>query len=113
MTTVITPRTAAIAALNDAFRNAGPTEDWVVTEGVADRGAVFIAAAYCKVIAFDAFAPNNDPYGEHDFGAFMLDGERLFWKIDYYDDTRDWGPPDPTDVVTTVRVLTVMLSREF
>ena len=70
MTTVITPNARKIAALNDAFRCAGPNGDWVYTESLASRDPAFVAEALCKVIAFDAFAPNNDPYGEHDFGAF-------------------------------------------
>jgi len=31
---------------------------------------------------FSDFTPDDEPYGEHDFGAFDLDGVRLFWKID-------------------------------
>jgi hypothetical protein len=27
---------------------------------------------------------DNDPHGEHDFGAFEHEGQRIFWKIDYY-----------------------------
>ena len=34
---------------------------------------------------FDAFTPDNDPYGEHDFGSFSYAGETFFWKWDYYD----------------------------
>jgi hypothetical protein len=30
---------------------------------------------------FDAFTPDNDPYGERDFGAFEHNGDRIFWKI--------------------------------
>ena len=37
----------------------------------------------------------NDPWGEHDFGAFELDGKTLNWKIDYYDEWLDAGSPDP------------------
>ena len=32
------------------------------------------------VQALAAFMPDNDPYGERDFGAFDLAGQRLFWK---------------------------------
>jgi Protein of unknown function (DUF3768) len=40
---------------------------------------------------FDAFTTDNDPCGERDFGSFLLDGEKLFWKIDYVDK----ADPDP------------------
>ena len=33
---------------------------------------------------------DNDPHQEHDFVAFELDGQRLFWKVDYVD-KRDPG----------------------
>jgi len=39
-----------------------------------------------KTIAvFDDFCHANDPYEEHDFGSFEVDGHRIFFKIDYLD----------------------------
>ena len=38
-----------------------------------------------KVETFNTFTSDNDPHGEHDFGAFEHDGKKIFWKIDYYD----------------------------
>ena len=110
---LIDTQSHAIAVLNDAFRKAGPGPDWILTSGVVDRGAVFTAIACRKVMTFDAFAPNNDPYGEHDFGSVEIDGQKLFWKIDYYDETYQWGSPDPTDPSLTRRVVTIMLAREW
>ena len=37
--------------------------------------------------AFENFTDDNDPYFEHDFGNFELDGETIFWKIDLYEGT--------------------------
>ncbi|MBZ0211065.1 MAG: DUF3768 domain-containing protein [Hyphomicrobium sp.] len=34
---------------------------------------------------YSNFTPENDPFQEHDFGAFDIDGEQLFWKIDHFD----------------------------
>jgi hypothetical protein len=66
-----------------------------------------------KVENFDAFGPDNDPYGERDFGAFDHNGQKIFWKIDYYDTTLTKGSEDPSDPKQTVRVLTIMLASEY
>jgi hypothetical protein len=65
------------------------------------------------VETFDVFTHDNDPYGEHDFGAFEHNGQRIFWKIDYYDLTMTIGSEDPSDPKHTVRVLTVMLASDY
>ena len=63
--------------------------------------------------SFDRFDEENDPYGEHDFGALELEGERLFYKIDYYDQSLSAHSPDPSDETVTKRVLTIMLAEEY
>jgi hypothetical protein len=63
--------------------------------------------------AYDAFDAENDPYGEHDFGSFAIEGKRLFFKIDYYDLSLACHSPDATDPNVTRRVLTVMLADEY
>ena len=40
---------------------------------------------FVAVHAFDAFDRDNDPWHEHDFGALDIDGERVFFKLEYYD----------------------------
>jgi hypothetical protein len=65
------------------------------------------------VAAFDTFTEDNDPYGERDFGAVELEGERYFWKIDYYDRTLRFGAEDPSDTSETMRVLTLMHASEY
>ena len=66
-----------------------------------------------KVQAFEGFCPDNDPWGEHDFGSFEHGGELIYWKIDCYDAQMDHGSPDPTDPDQTTRVLTVLLAEEW
>lgn len=106
-----------IAALNDAFRK-NPLDRSLgklyMTAGVNAHGSEFVARAIAAVIAFNAFTADNDPHREHDFGSFDLDGEKLFWKIDYYStNDPDLGSEDPSDPAKTERALTIMLSEEY
>lgn len=90
-----------------------PTGRVLVTAGVNDRGPEFVARALATVASFDDFTKKNDPYGEHDFGAFSLEGHKLFWKLDYYNTSGEMGSEDPSDPEVTLRVLTVMLAEEY
>ena len=85
----------------------------VITRGVEARGWDFIARALAAVRDFSDFTTANDPYGEHDFGAFDLDGVKLNWKIDCYDRALEYGSPDPGDAEKTRRVLTILLAEEY
>jgi hypothetical protein len=71
------------------------------------------AAALQQVAAFDKFTGDNDPHGEHDFGAFDLCGRKFFWKLDYFDERMELGSEDPSDPKKTTRVLTLMLASEY
>lgn len=62
---------------------------------------------------FDDFDDANNPHGERDFGAFDYDGQRVFWKIDYYNKTLTYGSEDPSNASLTLRVLTIMLASEY
>ncbi len=115
-------RTARIQRLNDAFRQRLYVStigellvkgDIVVTSGVAEKGNPFMNDALLRVRLFSDFSADNDPYGEHDFGQFMIEGEKLFWKIDYYNLDLTAGSTDPSDSEQTRRVLTVMLASEY
>jgi len=107
-------RAKRIADLNDKFRKSLVTGGRTyMTAGVNSKGPEFVGKALVRVIAFDDFNADNDPHREHDFGSFELEGEKLFWKIDYYDLAGEFGSEDPTDPKKTLRVLTVMLAEEY
>jgi len=103
-----------IRALNDAFRKSftGAGRRYV-TAGISALSLQQQAAIMAKVVAFEAFEEGNDPYREHDFGAIDHAGQRIFWKIDYYDRACERGSEDPADESVTTRVLTVMLAEEY
>ena len=69
--------------------------------------------AVAAVSAFSDFSEDNDPHGERDFGAFEIGGQRLFWKIDYYDLDLALASPDAADPAVTRRILTLMLAEEY
>lgn len=106
--------TKKIAELNDLCRTAmGVAGRLVQTCGISALPAADQSAIREKVEIFDAFTEDNDPHGERNFGAFEHNGERIFWKIDYYDRTLSMGSEDPSDPKQTVRVLTIMLASEY
>jgi Protein of unknown function (DUF3768) len=102
-----------IRDLNDSFRQTFTGGNVLITRGVAALGPAQIARLFRRVKRYDAFDPDNDPYGEHDFGVIDDAGRRLFWKIDYYDRELELGSPNPADPDFTTRVLTIMLAEEW
>ena len=113
MTKTPTDTTARIRELNDAFRQGTGEGQVFVTAGINDQGLEFVAAAMIGVREFSDFNRDNDPYGEHDFGALDVLGQKVFWKIDAYDKDLKYGSSDPTDPTVTTRVLTIMLASEY
>ena len=92
-----TDRVKKIAELNDAFRSSLAGGRVVVTSGVAALCHRTQVDALRAVQAFTAFTPDNDPYGEHDFGFFKAAGHEFFWKIDYYDPSLTRHSDDAAD----------------
>lgn len=82
----------------------------LITSGILALGLEIIAKATYKMVSFDDF---DEDTPEHDFGTFTIDGQKFFWKIDYYNLTMDGGSPDPSDPEVTQRVLTLMLAEEY
>ena len=104
-----------IAQRNDAFRKAILTNPQhvggkvVLTSTIAESDA--LAEVLQAVKNFSDFSVGNDPHQEHDFGAFTIDGEKVFWKIDYYaDEDMDSGTED---TLNSYRVLTIMFTDEY
>src|ERR1700734_3378180 len=103
---VLNTQVVRIRELNDALRSTFVGGAIVITSGVAALDATIRKELLAAVRSFDAFSPDNDPHGEHDFGAIKIDGESFFFKIDYYDRSMNWHSPDATDPAVTTRVLT-------
>ena len=127
MSGAVLTRAERIARLNDLARSAmGIACVVVATEGIRALPEDDQSRLRELVETFDAFTPDNDPYGERDFGAIYqgLDGGwsasrpvdaamTVFWKIDAYDRALQFGSEDPADPAVTRRVLTIMLASEY
>lgn len=107
-----TDRRVVIASLNDAFRASFIGGRVFLTRGVA---ALDLASQARLITAVKTALPDveNDPWGEHDFGAIDFADERYFWKINYYALESETLSPDPSDPAVTRRVLTVMRADEY
>jgi Protein of unknown function (DUF3768) len=84
-----------------------------MTPGVAALGLDAVERIVKTIMVYDDFCRSNDPHEEHDFGAFDADGDRILFKIDYFDKTMTAHSPDPADPSVTERVITIMLAAEY
>lgn len=104
-----------IRELNDKFR-ANPYNGlgrFYVTHGVRSRGQDFVTKCVAAVKAYDKFDKGNDPYSEHDFFAFDVEGVELFWKCEYYDHSLKYASPNPADPKVTTRIGHILLAEEY
>jgi hypothetical protein len=106
----MTTKTEQIRALNDRLRQNFSEGTAVITSGVAALGAEAVARIVKTITVLDDFCQANDPYEEHDFGAFDAEGDVIFFKIDLYEEP-DVKDSNGEPVVN--RVLTIMLADEY
>ena len=107
----------SIQVKNDGFRKAvfmGPHPDGkaFMTDSVGNLAEQTQAMLFFKIITFDGFTQDNDPYGEHDFGCVELDGiPKVYWSINYYEDASLTEIAE--DPLNAYRVLIVMFAKEY
>ena len=104
---------ACVRTLNDNFRSTFIGGQVLMTQGVDALPIDTKARVILAVQRFNEFSADNDPHREHDFGSFEVEGERYFWKIDYYALDMDGGSEAPADPKKTTRVLTIMRADEY
>lgn len=113
METQIECQTCTIRSINDELRTTGKGGQIFITTGIRFRGEAFIMAVNKALKTFNDFTPENDPYGDHDFGRMEVEGVPILWKIDYYDTELKYGSDNPADPSVSSRVLTMMLANEY
>ena len=109
----MTDHVTRIRALNDELRQHLIGGLAVMTPGVMALGGSAVERIIATLAVYDDFHYANDPHQEHDFGEFDLDGETIFFKIDYFDRALTSHSPNPADPFVTERVITIMLASEY
>ena len=102
-----------IATLNDKFRKSFIGGEVLLSAGIAAMSSEDKANIVSLVQNFDNFTPDNNTYSENDFGTFDYKGEKILWKIDYYDLNNQYHSEDPSNPDITNRVLTIMTVYEY
>ena len=102
-----------IKTLNDNLRKHLIGGRVMLTAGINAKSQDDIARILSKVRHFNNFTPDKDSYNEHDFGSFDYRGEKIFWKIDYYDKNYQYLSEEPDNPNLTNRVMTIMLASEY
>lgn len=110
---MIEPDSVAISKLNDHARQTFTGCRVFITRGISELEPGLIRQIVQAVQSFNQFTPDNDPYGEHDFGRVIVAEHVIFWKFDYYDLDLQMHSPDAADPTVTARVLTIMLADEY
>lgn len=104
---------AQIAKLNDQLRQTFQGGQVLLTQDIHHLPENIQYEIIQKVRSFNIFTEDNDPYGEHDFGAIKIGTKQVFWKIDYYDLDMQGHSPDPSNPHITKRVLTIMMAEKY
>jgi hypothetical protein len=110
---IMETKTARIRALNDELLQHLFGGIAVMTPGVAALGQVAIDRIVKTIAVYDDFCHANDAHEEHDFGSFEAEGQKILFKIDYFDKTLKYHSPDPSDPSVTERIITIMLADEY
>lgn len=103
-------RIAKIRDLNDHLRKTFTGGTVLLTRGIRAKPPLELCEILEKVKNFNDFNPSNDPYLEHDGASFNYKGDKIIWKIDYYNNDNTYLSPDPSNPAHTHRVMTVMSS---
>ncbi len=103
-------KTPRIRELNDQLRCKAAGGRVLITRGIEALGADGVMQVLTAVSRFDDFTEDNDPWGEHDCAILIVDGRRIMFKIDLYEEPEVKGA-DGAPV--TARVLTIMLAEEW
>lgn len=119
MTLQTLSRVETIARLNDRTRlGLDRTSRTMMTSnlratlsGDSVAEGIVAQAQLLKEIRSYEFGDDDGP--ERDFGTIDFRGNRVLFKIDYFDLDLHYGSEDPADASITRRVMTIMLASDY
>ena len=106
-------RIAKIRELNNHLRTTFTGGTVLLTRGIRSKPPLELCEILEKVKNFNDFNKSNDVYGEADMGTFDYKGDKIIWKIDYYNNDNTYLSPDPSNPAHTHRVMTIMCADEY
>lgn len=106
---------ARIRELNDELRTKGYSRNGkiVAMGALAQNGEAKQIRVVLGASSHTDWNSGDDPYGEHDFGKFEIEGEAFIFKIDYYALDEIHGSEHPDDPSVTIRVMTLMYASDY
>ena len=111
-----------IAEHNDRFRNTWGADftipgQIVMTRAVAALSPAWMVRLMQAIQQFSDFNEDNDPYGDHSFGAVEItvggETKTIWFKIDLYEENLEYGAEDPPDLEQTKRVMTILFPSDY
>ena len=102
-----------IRDLNDNLRCSFTGGQIMLTAGIDSLPQDIQARVFNAIQEFDDFSEDNDPYGTHEFGSVAVDSQKVWFKIDTYDQNLEYHSPDAADPTVTKRVMTILLPEEY
>ena len=106
-------QTEKIRSLNDSLRQTFTGGQIMITQGVQSLPQQIAKEELVAIQQFNDFSSDNDPYGTHDFGEVIIEGSRVWFKVDCYDLSLQYASEDPADPNVTSRVMTIFLPEEY
>ena len=108
-------KNSQIAFLNDKLRKQNIGGKVVLTQGIVNSDNSNEIVEAVKKFTFLKDDKENNPYGENDFGSVVVDGETIYFKIDYYDKSMTSLSSNPASSNPDIcqRVMTIMYASEY
>ena len=106
-----------IAEQNDLFRRSWPHAlipgRFLLMPGVAARPGSFQSTCISAVRSYNGFPDANEPYDTRRMSALEVDGERIWFRIDLYDEHYRSYPKNPINPSKTKRLLRVYSADDW